>query len=171
MNGRKVFSNEKKLLSRACLGVAAWTCCCVLLTLYGFAEIDVEKQKPFDLLNPVNPFTRVRSKSEVFWLGLVVWGGGTGLIGGGFMLFWKARYSIEYEASVIEVAHSWPRKQLFVDGELQDENADFAFTRVELRGRIKSGEATDKQIRVSFASFGSLTPICVVIDDSVVFKG
>ena len=45
----------------------------------------------------------IESKSGAFWLGLVVWCLGAGLIGGGFMLFWKARYRVDYEGNVIEV--------------------------------------------------------------------
>ncbi|MBU4271745.1 MAG: hypothetical protein KKA28_07790 [Planctomycetes bacterium] len=152
---------------------AAWTVCCVLVMRAALDEVDAEKMKPgFDILEKLKPRAVIeKSRSNVYWLSFIAWGAGSGAIGGVAMMFWKARYHIDYQGNVVEIFHSWPKKQLFVNSELQDENTDFSFSRVELHGRIKSGEGAGRQVRVSFASFGTLTPVCVVIDDAVVFKG
>ena len=97
-------------------------------------------------LRDLQPDDRGSQASKLLWAALILWGGGLGLIGGGILLFWKAKYQIDYQGNVVEVFHSWPKKQLLVNGELQGENTDFSFGRVELHGRIKSGEATGHQI-------------------------
>jgi hypothetical protein len=174
MNGSKVSSNEKALFRIAFYIWVAWTVCCVLIMSAALHEVDAEKMKPEHALVEAFGDKPVIEKSydNVYWLSFIVWGAGSVAIGGGAMLFLKARYQIDYQENVIEVFHSWSKKQLFVNSELQDENTDFSFSRVELHGKIKSGEATGHIITVSFAPFGtSSTPICVVIDNSVVFKG
>jgi len=166
MNGKKVTSNERRLWAIWCVLAVAWTCCCGALILSTMREIEAERVRP-----SIERIIRgERSKSEVFWVGAAVWGGGLGLILGACALFWRVSYRIEYEENVIAVEYSWPRKRLFVDGELQDEDDDFAFSRVVLHGRIKSGDAAGKEVGVS-CTFGTYTPVCVNIDDRVVFKG
>jgi hypothetical protein len=188
MNGRKVSSNEKRLLRVMGIAWSVWTGCCILVLLSAFREIDAEKGETAGLsgsrkiIEEVAEQARrnagpaekrlIESKSDAFWVVLIGWVFvGSSLTYGGYMAFWKAKYQVDYEGSVIEVAHSWPRKQLFVDGELQDERADFEFGAVVLHGRVKRGEAADKQMKVLFAAFGSLRPICVIIDNRVVFRG
>jgi hypothetical protein len=163
MSGRKVFSNEKGLLKIACWVWVAWTVCCIIIIPAALAEVDAGKMRN----------ARINfSRGDVYWLALIVWGAGTAAVGAGAMAFWKARYQIDYQGSSVEVFHSWPKKQLLVNSELQDENTDFSFGRVELLGKIKSGEATGHAIKVSFAPFGTtVTPVCVVIDNTVVFRG
>lgn len=166
MGGKKVSSNEKRLLKVVGFGWAVWTGCCILVLISVLREFD----EPRVHLESARGL--IESKSEAVFVVLLGWAFvGSGMTYGGWFAFWKAKYRVDYEGSMIEIAHSWPRKQLFVDGELQDERADFDYGAVDLDGRIKRGDASGKQVRVSFARFGSSTPICAVVDDRVVFRG
>jgi hypothetical protein len=187
MVGKKVFSNEKRLLKVAGIGWVIWTGCCILVLLSVLREFDTKKRETAALSGVEKiieeaaeqgrrfgppPGRLIESKGKavfVVFLGWALVGGGVAY--GGYFAFWKAEYRVDYEGSVIEIAHSWPRKQLFVDGELQDERADFDYGTVDLHGRIKRGDANGQQVRVSFARFGSSTPICVVVNHRVVFRG
>lgn len=165
MTGKRVSSNEKRLLKVVSIAWAVWTGCCLLVLLAVLREFDAEKETHLYRRFP-------ESKGEAALVVVLGWGLlGASVTYGGYFAFWRVRYRVGYEDSVVEVAHSWARKQLFVDGELQDERADFDFAAVDLHGTIKCGDASGKEVRVSFASFGSATPICVVIDNRVVFRG
>jgi hypothetical protein len=167
VNGRKVFSNEAKLLRIVRVAWAVWTCFVILWVYARLFEIDRKRESPQYLaFLDTGP-----SKTAELLSGLVLWGVGLGGIGAGVQLFRKLKYQIEYEGTVIQVSHSAARKALFVDNELQAENDDFSFGRVELQGRIKSGQAAGKKIEVSCAGVVSAIPVRVVVDNSVVFSG
>lgn len=167
MRGEKVHSNEKWLLKVIGIAFVVWTVFCALVLRSVLLDLTAKENQALDKSiqglaemicePPHQGFIESKSQAVIFVALAWVLVGGT--VGSGcYFAFWKARYRIDCKGNIVPVVHSWASRQLFVDGELQDERTDFHYGAVDLHGKFKRGDLSNKEVRISFAPFGSACP-------------
>lgn len=82
----------------------------------------------------------------------------------------KKTWKTTYKGNEIVVINTWQNEQLFVNGELQDEQNGYA-GRSRLWGHIETRSGERESIKVSIGSGGWGGIICVIfVDNQLVFR-